>query len=52
MVSSQPFLANSGLKVILALGELMLPSCGPSPSPGFIQVRLMLFGGVLIGYGI
>jgi hypothetical protein len=42
MVLNQPLLANSGLKVIPALGELMLPSCGLRPSPGFIQVCLML----------
>jgi hypothetical protein len=41
-VSSQPLLANSGLKVILALGELMLPPCGARPSLEFIQVCLML----------
>jgi hypothetical protein len=42
MVSSQLLLANSGLKAILALGEFILPPCGPRPSPGFIQVCLML----------
>jgi hypothetical protein len=42
MELSKPLLANSGLKAIPALGELMLPSCGLRPSPGFIQVHLML----------
>jgi hypothetical protein len=32
-----PLLANSGLKVIPALGELMLPPFGLRPSPEFIQ---------------
>jgi hypothetical protein len=33
----KPLLANSGLKEIPALGELMLPPCGLRPSSGFIQ---------------
>jgi hypothetical protein len=41
----KPLLANSGLKAIPALGELMLPPCGLRPSLGFIQVRLMLCWG-------
>jgi hypothetical protein len=32
----KPLLANSGLKVIPALGELMFPPCGLRPSLGFI----------------
>jgi hypothetical protein len=42
MELSKPLLGNSGLKVVPALGELMLPSCGLRPSPRFIQVCLML----------
>jgi hypothetical protein len=45
MMSSQPLLTNSGLTAILALGELLLPPCGPRPSLGFIQVCLMLHWG-------
>jgi hypothetical protein len=41
----KPLLANSGLKVIPALGELMLPPCGLKPSLGLIQVHLMLCWG-------
>jgi hypothetical protein len=33
----KPLLANSGLKIIPALEELMLPPCGLRPSLGFIQ---------------
>jgi hypothetical protein len=36
MELSKPLLANSGLKAVPALGELMLPSCGLRPSPRFI----------------
>jgi hypothetical protein len=42
MELTKPLLANSGLKENPALGELMLHSCGLRPSPGFIQVCLML----------
>jgi hypothetical protein len=42
MELSKPLLANSGLKVVPALGELMLPSCGLRQSPGFIRVCFML----------
>jgi hypothetical protein len=45
MVSSQLLLANSGLNAIPALGELMLPPCGPRASPGFIRVCLVLYWG-------
>jgi hypothetical protein len=31
MALSKPLLANSGLKVVPSLGELMLPSCGLRP---------------------
>jgi hypothetical protein len=41
----KPLLANSGLKAIPALGELMLPPCGLRPSLGFIQVYLTLHWG-------
>jgi hypothetical protein len=37
MELSKPLLANSGLKAVPALGELMLPSCGLRPSPRFIR---------------
>jgi hypothetical protein len=49
---SKPLLANSGLKAIPALGELMLPSCGLRTSPRFNQVCLIYVGGVLFDYGI
>jgi hypothetical protein len=42
MVSSQPLLANSGLKAILALGEIMVPHCEPRISLEFIWVCLIL----------
>jgi hypothetical protein len=41
----KPLLANSGHKMIPALGELMLPPCGLRPSVEFIWVRLMLHWG-------
>jgi hypothetical protein len=55
MVSSQLLLVNSGLTVILALRELMLPPRGPRLSLGFIYLfgyASCYFGGVLIDYGI
>jgi hypothetical protein len=33
MELSKPLLANSDLKAVPALGELMLPSCGLRPAP-------------------
>jgi hypothetical protein len=52
MELNKPLLANSGLKVVPAMEELMLPPCGLRPSPRFIQYTSCYIGGILFDYGI